>query len=247
MALGWLAAGLLHWHGPPRPEVKGAGSALETQQHQNEAALLQELERRAKEANDSLGRLVQEQKQAQAQFGSLQTELAQPARMRDERAQLLKRLEDQLDEARQKLAAIRDQHDVVQREINLRSEELGTVGQRLESSRQEGAEPHGQNDFSHFTDRVSTSPATATISTSRADKKTGSLSAMPLAIPPLSNFKNLYSEAAAGKVSPQCAGALDRVYVPNHGSGSVTVIDPDTFRVVGSFAIGRGPQHVVPS
>ena len=49
------------------------------------------------------------------------------------------------------------------------------------------------------------------------------------------------------KLSPQCAGALARVYVPNHASGSVTVIDPDTFRVVDSFTVGRGPQHVVPS
>src|SRR5262245_43924236 len=68
-----------------------------------------------------------------------------------------------------------------------------------------------------------------------------------IAVPPLGNSKNLYSEAAAGKFSPQCAGALARVYVPNHASGSVTVIDPDAFQVVGSFAVGRGPQHVVPS
>ena len=66
-------------------------------------------------------------------------------------------------------------------------------------------------------------------------------------MPPLSKSENLYSGAAAGKISPQCAGALARVYVPNHASGSVTVIDPDTFRVVDSFAVGRGPQHVVPS
>ena len=68
-----------------------------------------------------------------------------------------------------------------------------------------------------------------------------------IAVPPLSSSGNLYSEAAAGKVSPKVVGALARVYVPNHASGSVTVIDPDTFRVVGSFAVGRGPQHVVPS
>ena len=68
-----------------------------------------------------------------------------------------------------------------------------------------------------------------------------------IGVPPLSKSENLYSGAAAGKISPQCAGALARVYVPNHASGSVTVIDPDTFRVVDSFAVGRGPQHVVPS
>jgi YVTN family beta-propeller protein len=68
-----------------------------------------------------------------------------------------------------------------------------------------------------------------------------------ITMPPVSSSGNLYSEAAAGKISPQVAGALPRVYVPNHASGSVTVIDPDTFRVVGSFAVGPGPQHVVPS
>ena len=68
-----------------------------------------------------------------------------------------------------------------------------------------------------------------------------------IAVPPVSSSGNLYSEAAAGNVSPQAAAALPRVYVPNHASGSVTVIDPDAFRVVGSFAVGRGPQHVVPS
>jgi hypothetical protein len=55
-------------------------------------------------------------------------------------------------------------------------------------------------------------------------------------VPPLSSSGNLYSEAGAGKVSPEVAGALPRVYVPNHASGSVTVIDPESFRVVGSFA-----------
>jgi YVTN family beta-propeller protein len=66
-------------------------------------------------------------------------------------------------------------------------------------------------------------------------------------MPPAKNSENLYSGAAAGKLSPKVAGALARVYVANHASGSVTVIDPDSFRVLGSFAVGRGPQQVVPS
>jgi YVTN family beta-propeller protein len=37
------------------------------------------------------------------------------------------------------------------------------------------------------------------------------------------------------------------VYVPNSKSGTVSVIDPATYRVIDTFATGRVPQHVVPS
>jgi YVTN family beta-propeller protein len=37
------------------------------------------------------------------------------------------------------------------------------------------------------------------------------------------------------------------VYVPNSLSNTVDLIDPATYRVVGHFAVGREPQHVVPS
>jgi YVTN family beta-propeller protein len=58
---------------------------------------------------------------------------------------------------------------------------------------------------------------------------------------------NLYSETGAGKLSPAVAGALERVYVPNHTANTVTVIDPATLKVVDTFKVGRNPQHVVPS
>jgi YVTN family beta-propeller protein len=35
--------------------------------------------------------------------------------------------------------------------------------------------------------------------------------------------------------------------VPNNGSNTVTVIDPSTYRIVRTFAVGLGPQHVTPS
>ncbi len=38
-----------------------------------------------------------------------------------------------------------------------------------------------------------------------------------------------------------------RVYVPNSGAGTVSVIDPATFQVVDRFAVGRVPHHVTPS
>ncbi|MGZ5779542.1 MAG: YncE family protein, partial [Burkholderiaceae bacterium] len=66
-------------------------------------------------------------------------------------------------------------------------------------------------------------------------------------MPPVTDPKNLYSEIAAGKFSPAVKGALSRVYVPNHTSGDVYVIDPDTQKVVDRFKVGVNPQHVVPS
>jgi YVTN family beta-propeller protein len=72
------------------------------------------------------------------------------------------------------------------------------------------------------------------------------LSTLP-GMPPVIDPKNVYSETAAGKFSPAVQGALSRVYVPNHTSGDVYVIDPETQKVVDKFKVGVDPQHVVPS
>ena len=66
-------------------------------------------------------------------------------------------------------------------------------------------------------------------------------------MPPVVDRTNLYSEVAAGHMSPAVADALPRIYVPNRGSDDVYVIDPDKLRVVDRFAVGRQPQHIVPS
>jgi YVTN family beta-propeller protein len=66
-------------------------------------------------------------------------------------------------------------------------------------------------------------------------------------MPPVPDPTNLYSETAAGKLSPAVAGALERVYVPNRSANSVSVIDPATLKVVDTFKVGVHPQHVVPS
>jgi len=58
---------------------------------------------------------------------------------------------------------------------------------------------------------------------------------------------NLYALAAAGLLSPRAAAARPLVYVPNSHDGTVTVIDPRTYRVVRTFPTGTLPQHVVPS
>ena len=46
---------------------------------------------------------------------------------------------------------------------------------------------------------------------------------------------------------PRVAHIRPYVYVPNNHSNTVDVIDARTFRVIRSFAVGSGPQHVTPS
>ena len=58
---------------------------------------------------------------------------------------------------------------------------------------------------------------------------------------------NLYAATGVGALSPVAARAKPLVYVPNSRSGSVTVIDPVTHRVLRTFSTGKLPQHVVPS
>src|SRR5205085_12248946 len=66
-------------------------------------------------------------------------------------------------------------------------------------------------------------------------------------MPPLLEKDNVYAAARANKMSDAVKGVPDRVYVPNSGSNTVDVIDPKTFKIIGHFAVGREPQHVVPS
>jgi DNA-binding beta-propeller fold protein YncE len=66
-------------------------------------------------------------------------------------------------------------------------------------------------------------------------------------MPPVVHAENIYSEATADHFSQTTRGALSRIYVPDVKSGDVYVIDPTKMRVIGRFAAGRHPQHVVPS
>ncbi|NPC58691.1 YncE family protein [Caenimonas soli] len=79
-----------------------------------------------------------------------------------------------------------------------------------------------------------------------APAKAAAVATVP-GMPPVPDPNNLYSETAAGKLSPAVAGALERVYVPNRAANSVSVIDPATLKVVDTFKVGVHPQHVVPS
>jgi YVTN family beta-propeller protein len=66
-------------------------------------------------------------------------------------------------------------------------------------------------------------------------------------MPPAVELHNIYSQAAAGKLSPAVAHDLPRVYVPNLRSDDVYVIDPAALKIVDRFPVGHSPQHVVPS
>ncbi|TXH38888.1 MAG: hypothetical protein E6Q98_01435 [Rhodospirillaceae bacterium] len=74
-----------------------------------------------------------------------------------------------------------------------------------------------------------------------------SLTSVLPGMPPVTDTKNLYGDAGPNSMSPAVQGALSRVYVPDLRSNNVYVIDPATFKVVDKFAVGRSPQHVVPS
>jgi YVTN family beta-propeller protein len=57
----------------------------------------------------------------------------------------------------------------------------------------------------------------------------------------------VYAHIAPGMVNPAWAHDPFRVYVPNSLSGTVTEIDPRTYRVIRTFPVGAGPNHVTPS
>jgi YVTN family beta-propeller protein len=47
--------------------------------------------------------------------------------------------------------------------------------------------------------------------------------------------------------APQVRGVPARVYVPDNDSNDVRVIDPKTFKVVKTIAVGAEPQHITPA
>ena len=67
-------------------------------------------------------------------------------------------------------------------------------------------------------------------------------------MPPVIDPANLYSETTGPEhLNPALKDDLVRVYVPNLRGNSVSVIDPAKMKVVDSFKVGAGPQHVVPA
>jgi YVTN family beta-propeller protein len=85
-----------------------------------------------------------------------------------------------------------------------------------------------------------------TAETPHGPPASGSISTVP-GMPPVVDRDNLYSEIGSSHLSEAVRGDLARVYVPNHSGNSVSVIDPESLKVVETFHVGINPQHVVPS
>jgi YVTN family beta-propeller protein len=79
-----------------------------------------------------------------------------------------------------------------------------------------------------------------------ASSRAADVASLP-GMPPLLNSSDIYAADRPGDLSPVVRNFPPRIYVPNSGSKSVTVIDPATFRVLEEFRVGREPQHVTPS
>ena len=77
---------------------------------------------------------------------------------------------------------------------------------------------------------------------------TSAQASTPLAgMPPVTNPNDIYAADRPNALSPVVKNFPERVYVPNHTGNSVTEIDPKTFKIIRTFSVPRGPQHVVPS
>lgn len=58
---------------------------------------------------------------------------------------------------------------------------------------------------------------------------------------------NIYAGATSTEVREDLKGIPERVYVPNIIDGTVSVVDPKTFEILDTFAVGELPYHVTPS
>jgi YVTN family beta-propeller protein len=95
---------------------------------------------------------------------------------------------------------------------------------------------------SHATAPPSRSPAVWRVAGPVAD-----LSAPLPGMPPAANPDNIYADAGTNMLSPAVRGVPYRIYVPNSGGSTVTVIDPATYKVTDTYQTGDNPQHVVPA
>jgi YVTN family beta-propeller protein len=64
---------------------------------------------------------------------------------------------------------------------------------------------------------------------------------------PTSAGQNVYAATGVGMFQPATRNVPYRIYVPNHGDGTVTVIDPVAKKVIDTFRTDPGSQHVIPA
>ena len=99
---------------------------------------------------------------------------------------------------------------------------------------------------------VTTPSAGATVDTKQevvprhARQRLGANAALP-GMPAIASKNNLYADAGRNMLNRITRRAPYRIYVPNSGGSSVTVINPHTMRVIRVIHAGYNPQHVVPS
>ncbi|MBF6606257.1 MAG: beta-propeller fold lactonase family protein [Chloroflexi bacterium] len=82
-----------------------------------------------------------------------------------------------------------------------------------------------------------------------SDAASGTASPPPVAAPiasPTASPTNVYAGTGVGMLSPVVAAFPPRVYVPDEASGTVSVIDPRTYRIVARYAVGASPEHITP-
>ncbi|HEX4429663.1 MAG TPA: YncE family protein [Frankiaceae bacterium] len=58
---------------------------------------------------------------------------------------------------------------------------------------------------------------------------------------------DVYAHDGAGMFTAATRGVPYRIYVPNHGDGTVSVIDPIAKKVIDTFVTAPGSQHVIPA
>jgi YVTN family beta-propeller protein len=76
---------------------------------------------------------------------------------------------------------------------------------------------------------------------------TGKRAFDPDKVPALVDPHDVYAADRPGMLSPVVRKFPSRVYVPNSESNTVSVINPQTYKVIDTFPVGELPQHVVPS
>jgi YVTN family beta-propeller protein len=58
---------------------------------------------------------------------------------------------------------------------------------------------------------------------------------------------NVYAAAMTEEVKESLASLPERVYVPNIIDGTVDIVDPTTFEIIGHFQVEKLPYHITPS
>ena len=70
----------------------------------------------------------------------------------------------------------------------------------------------------------------------------GMINALP-GMPPVLDPNDVYSADGPGMIGKVASDYPSRVYVPNSKSDTVDIIDPQTYKIIGHFALPKDPKH----